>query len=55
MERTGSERHDNEQAQAAQRPERDEQKRRKRKFRWLRDSDVARSVNAAVQDDDYER
>jgi hypothetical protein len=55
MQRTGSERSDDEQRRAAQRSERDEQKRRKRRFRWLRDSEVARSVNAAVQDDDYER
>jgi hypothetical protein len=55
MERSGSERRDDEQARAGPRPEPDEQIRRKRYFRWLRDAEVARSVNAAVQDDDYER
>ena len=55
MEQTSRERRDDEQNRAAQRPVRDEQKRRKRRFRWLRDSELTRSVNAAVQDNDYER
>lgn len=55
MERSASERRDDEQARPEKPPERDEQKLRKRRFRWLRDSELARSVNAAVQDDDYER
>ena len=39
---------------AAQRPEKDEQERLKRRSKWLRDLEVRRSVNAAVQDADYD-
>jgi hypothetical protein len=35
--------------------EEDEEKRPKRRLRWLRDVEVKRSVNAAVQDADFDR
>jgi hypothetical protein len=56
MEHRNPERRENAPSRAANRPEQDEhQKRPKRRLRWLRDVEVKRSVNAAVQDADFDR
>jgi hypothetical protein len=49
------ERRENESTQTAKRSEEDGSKRPKRRLRWLRDIEVKRSVNAAVQDADFDR
>jgi hypothetical protein len=48
------ERREDEPTPSARREE-DEEKRPRRRLRWLRDAEVKRSVNAAVQDADFER
>jgi hypothetical protein len=56
MEHRNPERRENAPSQAANRAEQDEQQKRpKRRLRWLRDVEVKRSVNAAVQDADFDR
>ena len=47
------ERREDEPSRPAQRDE-DEEKRPRPRLRWLRDAEVKRSVNAAVQDADFE-
>lgn len=55
MEHREPEQRVDEPTQAPPRPEKDEQERLKRRPKWLRDLEVRRSVNAAVQDADYDR
>jgi hypothetical protein len=55
MEQRNPERREDEATPRARRREQDEQTRPKRRLRWLRDVEVKRSVNAAVQDDDFDR
>jgi hypothetical protein len=55
MEHPNPERRENPPSPAANRPEQGEQKRPKRRPKWLRDVEVKRSVNAAVQDADFDR
>lgn len=55
MEQRNPERREDEATTRAPRREQDEQTRPKRRPRWLRDVEVKRSVNAAVQDDDFDR
>jgi hypothetical protein len=46
---------ENEPARPAKRSEEDEPRPPKRRLRWLRDVEIKRSVNAAVQDADFDR
>ena len=55
MEHRHPERRDGESAPAERRREQEEQPRPKRRLKWLRDIEVKRSVNAAVQDADFDR
>jgi hypothetical protein len=55
MEQQDPERREDETTPRERRREQDEQTRPKRRLRWLRDVEVKRSVNAAVQDDDFDR
>ncbi len=55
MEQRSPERRDDEMTPQARRREKDEPTRPKRRPRWLRDLEVKRSVNAAVQDADFDR
>jgi hypothetical protein len=55
MENREPDRRVDEAPRVTRRPEKDEQERPKRRPRWLRDLEVRRSVNAAVQDADYDR
>ena len=55
MEHREPEQRVDEPTQAAPRPEKDEQERPKRRSKWLRDLEVRRSVNAAVQDAEFDR
>jgi hypothetical protein len=55
MEQQDAERREDETTPRERRREQDEQTRPKRRLRWLRDVEVKRSVNAAVQDDDFDR
>lgn len=57
MEHREPEQRMDEPTRAARRREKDEQEqeRLKRRPKWLRDLEVRRSVNAAVQDADYDR
>jgi hypothetical protein len=49
------ERREDEPAPGKREPEPEDERRPKRRLRWLRDAEVKRSVNAAVQDADYDR
>jgi hypothetical protein len=49
------ERREDEPTQAARRGKKKEQERPKPRPRWSRDAEVRRSVNAAVQDADFDR
>jgi hypothetical protein len=49
------ERREDEPAPEKRQPEPEDERRPKRRLRWLRDAEVKRSVNAAVQDADYDR
>jgi hypothetical protein len=55
MEHRVPERRDGKSTPAERRPEQDAPSPPKRRLRWLRDIEVKRSVNAAVQDADYDR
>jgi hypothetical protein len=55
MEQRIPERREDETTPRERRREQDEQTRPKRRPRWLRDIEVKRSVNAAVQDADFDR
>lgn len=55
MEQRNPERREDETTPGARRREKDERTRPKRRLRWLRDVEVKRSVNAAVQDADFDR
>lgn len=55
MEQRNPERREDEVTPRTRRREKDEQTRPKRRPRWLRDVEVKRSVNAAVQDADFDR
>lgn len=55
MEQPNPERREDEMTPRERRREKDDQTRPKRRLRWLRDVEVKRSVNAAVQDADFDR
>ena len=55
MEHRQRERRDDESTPAEGRREQKAPSRPKRRLKWLRDIEVKRSVNAAVQDADYDR
>jgi hypothetical protein len=55
MEQRNPERREDEVTPRARRREKDDQTRPKPRPRWLRDVEVKRSVNAAVQDADFDR
>jgi hypothetical protein len=55
MEQRDPQRNEDEPTRAARRPEKDEEERPKRRPRWSRDAEVRRSVNAAVQDAEFDR
>jgi len=57
MEQRDPERHEDEPTRAERRPEKKEKEKERPKPRpiWSRDAEVRRSVNAAVQDADFDR
>lgn len=55
MEHRDPERREDEPARPAGRREQDEEERPKQRPKWSRDAEVRRSVNAAVQDADFDR
>jgi hypothetical protein len=55
MEHRDPERHEDEPTPVERRREKKEKERPKPRPRWSRDAEVRRSVNAAVQDSDFDR